>query len=255
MNERCNVSNGDRALLSLWVDALHAPALFIQLPRHGDVGEDALISELVDATYEKNVRNGVHRADSRRRHFAHRNFPYTGSPSDIERFRDELENRAEVTNDFYGVDCIDLTGWVGVDCSKGGWDTLVHHVQSHPHVDFVFTARCPERRHADRLASLISVSCGIPIETVELLPPTPEMLAESIFDEEKDTAPGYDALVAWFESLETDSLEISYAIPRSVAAKARMLGTDLSDPKGVEELLGGYGTTVVGLYKTSRFGF
>lgn len=255
MSEKYNISDGDRDLLSLWKEALDAPALFIQLPRHGDVGEDALISELADATYEKNVRNGVHRADSCRRHFAYRNFPYAGSPSDVERFRDELEDRAEVTNEFYGVDCIDLSGWVGMDSSKGGWDTLIHHIQLHPHVDFVFTVRCPERRHADRLASLISVSCGIPVETVALLPPTPEMLAESIFREEKVAAHGYDALVTWFEGLDTDSLEISYAIPRGIAAKARMLGIDLSDPKGVEELLGGYGTTVAELYKTSRFGF
>lgn len=249
-----NVSDSDQSLLSLWTEALDAPALLLQLPKHGDVGEDTLIAELAAATYEKNVRNGIHRADSRRRHFAHRNFPYAGNPSDVERFRDELEDCAEVTNEFYGVDCIDLTGWIDADHAKGGWDTLVHHVQSHPQVDFVFTARCPEKRHADRLANLISVSCGIPIETVVMLPPTPAMLAKSVFHGE-DAGPGFDVFASWLESLDAAPLEISYALSRSIAAKARMLGTDLHDPRCVEELLSSYGNTIVGLYKTSRFGF
>ncbi|WP_455139896.1 hypothetical protein [Thermophilibacter sp.] len=254
MVESYNISDKDWNLLSSWAEALDAPALFLRLPGHGDVGEDALIAELADMTYEKNVSNGVHRADSRRRHFARRNFPYAGSPSDVERFRDELEGRAEVTNDFHGVDCIDLTGWVGADPSKGGWDALVHHVQAHPHVDFVFTARCSERRHADRLVSLISVSCGVPVEPISMLPPTPVMLADSVFGGE-GAGPGFDALVSWFEGLDTASLEISYALSRGVAAKARMLGADLNDPSRVEELLDGYDRTVAGLYGSSRFGF
>ena len=254
MIEQFVVSKQDCEKLRVWADITDGPALLIQLPQHGDIGEDALIAKLAASVYEKNVRNGIHRADSHRRHFAHRNFPYAGSPSDVERFRDELEDSAEITNEFYGVDCIDLTGWVGADPSKGGWDTLVHHVQAHPHVDFVFTARCSEKRLADRLAKLLSVSSGIPVEVIALLPPKPVMLTEVIFRGE-GTGPGFDVFVSWFENLDASSLEVSYAISRGIASKARMLGTDINDPKSVEELLDEYGNAVVGLYKTSKFGF
>lgn len=98
-----NIADEDHTLLDNWCALIGAPALLLNVPEHGNVGEAELINHLASAVYDKNVHCGLHRHDSRQRHFASRNFPYGGSESDYARFKDELEDSAEVTNEFYAL--------------------------------------------------------------------------------------------------------------------------------------------------------
>ena len=249
-----NISKEDAERIDTWSSIVSAPALFLHIPEHGNVGESELVAYLAGRVYEKNVGLGMHRRDSRQRHFASRNFPYGGGEADYIRFRDELEDSAEVSNDFYGIDNVDLTTWVGKDPSKGCWDALVHHVQEHPTVDFVFSARSAEDGQASKLADLVRTTCGVPVEEVALLPPTPEMLARSTFAD-AESAPGYDRLVAWYRDLGDAGVELNYALARSLSAKARVLGVDLADAEEAERFITDYGKTAAGLYEKKKLGF
>ena len=252
MIEEYNISERDRSLLEAWICTTDAPALFLRLPEHGNVGEKSLITSLASAVYDKNVRLGIHRADSPRRHFVCRNFPYNGSRPDVERFRDELELCAEVTNTFYGVDCIDLSEWVGSDSAKGGWSVLSHHVQAHHGVDFVFMARCSDIHRFDRLASLVQTTCGIPVETIQLLAPTAEMIACAAFDGRViDEKP----FVSWIKGLAAGGTDVNYALSRALSAKARILGIDFNCPEDINRLLDISTKVAAGLYRSSMFGF
>lgn len=250
-----NIADEDHTLLDNWCALIGAPALLLNVPEHGNVGEAELINHLASAVYDKNVHCGLHRHDSRQRHFASRNFPYGGSESDYARFKDELEDSAEVTNEFYGIDHIDLTQWVGKDPSRGPWQTLVHHVQSHSTVDFVFSARCAKDAQALKLVDLLRSTCGVPVETVNLLAPTPTMLAGAVLGA-MEMSPGFDCLDAWFADLGRTGVELNYVLAHSLSAKARILGIDLSVEDEAERFLAaGYGDAVTGLYEKKRLGF
>ena len=240
-------------MLDAWTEVADPPALFLHVPGHGDVGERELMADLADAVYRRNISRGIHKEDSRCRHFVTRNFPYGANPGDVAFFMNELGNACSVTNEFFGVDCIDLTSWVGKNPSKGGWETLVHHVQAHPDADFVFFAQCTEPQ-ASKLADQIRLTCGIPLEIVKLLPPEQNMLVAETIGSRGDE-PVVALLSSWFSNLSESDLEISYALPRALAARAWMLGVDLHKPGEMKSFLADYGDSVTKLYTTRKLGF
>lgn len=248
-----NASAEDLKLLKTWMESHGAPALFLSIPGHGNVGEQALVREIAEAVYSRNVACGIHREDSRSRHFASRSFPYSCSPSDLSRFRDELDERSEVTDDFFGVDHIDLTAWVGRGAARDEWEELVQHVQSHPHATFVFTARCYNPQ-AIKLANHVSLTCSIPIETLRLLPPTQELLAAETLGR-GGAGPAVDCLSTWFGSMSSSVFELSYTVSHTLAAKALMLGVDLHKPDELNRFLDEYGQDIAELCRNKTLGF
>lgn len=248
-----NASTKDLRLLETWMESSGAPALFLSIPGHGSVGENALVEEIAEAVYRRNVACGIHREDSRSRHFASRSFPYSCSPSDMSRFRDELDERSEVTDEFFGVDHIDLTAWAGRSAARDEWEALVQHVQSHPGATFVFSARCPNQQ-AVKLANHVRLTCRIPVEIVRLLPPTKELLVAETLGE-RTTGPVGDRLSAWFESMSSSEFELSYTVSHTLTAKALILGVDLHKPDELNRFLDECGRDITKLCRSKTLGF
>lgn len=86
------------------------------IPSIRDVGEEDLIGELANRPYSESGFRG-----SPYRHFLLRNSPYGVSGEDYSRFVDDPIHIAEIVSGFAGVDCIDLTSWLGEDLGLPAW--------------------------------------------------------------------------------------------------------------------------------------
>lgn len=171
-----NTSDETLRSLEVWKHGDLRPDLFVVAPSIRDVGENELIRELAQASYEL---QGF--CDSKRRHFIARSFVRGGSEARYAQFVDEPFDASEITDGFYGVDVIDLTEWVGTTPANdmGDWRRLVDYVTDHPETDFVFLAYADDPKAIDPLVRAIRESCAIAVEVVELAHPTKEALARS----------------------------------------------------------------------------
>lgn len=167
------VSPETLASIRAWRRSAIRPDLFVMAPMR-EVGERELVEELAEASY---AAQGFR--DSRERHFISRAFPHKGSEHTYARFSDQPHDVSEITDGFYGVDCVDLTEWVGRSLSREGsdWPRLLTHVSEHPETDFVFLAYTEDEQAVSKLMRSLSSNCGIAVELVKLFQPSAARLA------------------------------------------------------------------------------
>lgn len=225
-----NISDDDRTLIASMANLTPAPALILQTPLFGAVGEDDLINDLRDLVYAKNVCAGLHRKDNVMRHIAYRNLPYDGSAADYQSFTDALQEVNPFADTFLGIDAIDMTGWAGKRFSGIGWNKLKHHLRENPSTDFVFVMKAGEGPSAD-LHEALQRDCGIPVEKIVLDAPKPEMLA-SFISSRVELPDGHLAhLVDWIEhtAARDRSAPLNYSWANRLSSKAVMAGSFLED--------------------------
>lgn len=225
---RYTVDERTRASLDTWMrNESTRPDILIIAPTIRDVGEQQLVAELADAVYQL----GGFR-DLRRRHVMSRNFPALGTDLDYQRFLDQAFEVSEITDEFFGVDSIDLSSWIDADEeSDDTWRILVSHISSHPETDFVFRVYTDSRDRAMALARRILQDTGIALETVELSLPTAEQLAGEFLAHGKGEFNELESdILARFVSLREENKAMNYGFARSIAAYALHL-LSLSDEK------------------------
>lgn len=225
-----NISDDDRMLIASMANLTPAPAIILQTPLFGEVGESDLICDLRNLVYAKNVRAGLHRMDSLARHLAYRNLPYEGSPADYQSFADCLQETNPFADKFYGIDAIDMTGWAGKSFSGIGWNKLKHHIRDNAETDFVFVMKSGDGPATDLLSAL-QRDCGIPVEKISLSTPEPDMLAG--FVEKRIELPDEHKthLVKWIERFASErSVSLNYSWANRLAAKVAMERAFLDDP-------------------------
>ena len=166
-----NTSKEDARILGLWPETNPRPALVLTIPSIRDVGEEDLIGELASRSYSE---SGFH--DSPHRHFMSRNYPYGGSNEDYSRFVDDPVHVAEITSGFTGVDCIDLTSWLGEDLGLPAWERFLGHIRSWTDSSFLFKAYTDLPVKVDPLVKSIVSGCGIAVYRVDMAIPKPEQL-------------------------------------------------------------------------------
>lgn len=205
------------------------PDILIIAPVIRDVGEQQLIDQLVDAVYSM---NGFH--DVKRRHVMSRVFPAKGTPKDYDEFLDRPFEVSEITDEFFGIDDIDLSTWADVNVEDHDtWRYLVSHVVSHPETDFVFRVYTDDVDKACQLGRRICQDTGIALEIVQLSLPTPEQLADEFAKESRgEFRELADDVLGGFVSLQEKGKAMNYNFARSLASYALHL-LALSDDKQV----------------------
>ena len=205
--------------LDAWMISQYArPDIFVVAPPVRDVGEQQLIEELAQASYRLSGRH-----DAKRRHFLERPFLSHAPLEEYQRFLDEAFATSEITDEFYGVDNIDLTSWVGEDIGllAEAWAYLVTHVNAHPETDFVFCVYTDEVEAARNIARRIVCDTGLALEWVELSYPGASSLAEAFHEaslgEFTELA---DRVLCWFESRGEHDGRMNYGFARSCAGYA-----------------------------------
>lgn len=242
-----NISDDDRALIASMANLTPAPALILQTPVLGAVGEDGLIKDLRDLVYAKNVRAGLHRKDNVMRHIAYRNLPYDGSAADYQSFTDALQEVNPFVDNFLGIDAIDMTGWAGKHFSGIGWNKLKHHLRDNSSTDFVFVMKAGEEPSTD-LRKALQHDCGIPVEKIVLDVPKPEMLV-SFINSRVELPEGHLAhLVDWVErtAVHDRSALLNYSWANRLASKVAMEGSCLEDLSAFLDFLEEYGGFLLG---------
>ena len=205
--------------IDTWLNSASArPDIFIVAPSIRDVGEQRLIEQLADASY----RLGKYE-DLRRRHFILRSFSSMGSEDYYARFLDETFATAEITDEFYGVDAIDLTQWLHkeFDQAQSPWHYLIAHITAHPETDFVFIAYTDEPEEAMRIAGRITIDTGIGLQTIQLKSPNAHLLASEFLQQSEGEFSHHDAYIGeQFDALASRGMQMNYGFARSCALYA-----------------------------------
>lgn len=242
-----NISDDDRRIIASMANLTPAPALVLQTPPFGEVGEGDLIKDLRDLVYAKNIRAGLHRKDNVMRHIAYRNLPYEGSAADYQSFADGLQEANPFVDRFLGVDAIDMTGWAGKRFAGVGWNKLKRHLRDNPSTDFIFVMKAGDGPSAE-LHEALQRDCGIPVEKITLDMPEPEMLA-SFISCRVELSDGHMAnLVDWIERIAARdrSTSLNYSWANRLATKAAMEGAYLDDPTAFLAFLDDSGAALLG---------
>lgn len=247
-----NVDVEDGRKLAAWEASLPRPALFLALPPLKNIGEDELIYELATKSYRC---NGF--SDSFERHFMQRNFPYGGSPGDYEAFLDDARNIAEITDEFFGVDSIDLTDWASKPLGGAMWRRLIHYVRTHGETDFVFTARVDDPEKAEDLVRSIRSECGLAIEIITLHLPLPNALAEAFIECSGGRfAERQDILTEWFGALQKDGRSMNFTFAQTCAFAASYECARTGDErKAFKVLFDRYSSLTPQMEKSVNLGF
>ncbi len=214
--------------LEMWLEGPSARCLFVQLPVTRRIGEEEF---LLDLARRRKERRGFR--DAIGRHFVSRRFGVEGSALDAAAMFAQARVAAEVTDEFYGVDAIDLTEWVGMPKMGERWQAFVRHIQTSPHTDFVFLVRtCNDNNVAD-LASVITGTGYLIADTIKLYPPTGEMLAEAFVDAAtEDLEDGFDRAREMFDSLLASGAEPNYTLALDLAGRASVEARRGLEPEG-----------------------
>lgn len=231
---RYSVPEESSLSIQAWMESeVMRPDIFIIAPEIKDVGEQQLIQDLARASYE---RQGLR--DSRARHFLSRAFPFTDSEVAYARFLDEAFDTAEISDEFYGVDNIDLTAWmdIGPNQRPETWRQLTDYVLDHPETDFVFTCFTDDPHKADSIISSLRESCGIAVEVIELDYPDASMLAQA-FDEQSDYlfAEDRDLVLAGINRMLSNNRRMNYSFIESCALSAVHMHAVLKDKRNALE--------------------
>ena len=244
MNEATfNIGPGGEMTLDAWLRGGSPHALVVQLPAIRGVGEDEFLLYVAEAR-----RKCCGYKDSLRRHFISRRFGIDGTPSDADALLCEASLVAEITDEFYGVDAIDLTEWLHAPMSGERWHSLVRHIQSSPHTDFVLLARSSFENDVDKLARVIGGMGCMPVEQIRLYPPSGEMLASRMAAEASGSIDGATGLAS---SLFVAMQEVG-SIPNYILAKELGLQAENWVRRGVDPK---QAVTAVFEGKGMRFGY
>lgn len=198
-----------------WVQAKMCPAIFLVVPSVKHVGEKELTRDLARMVYES-----AGFSDSPSRHFMSRNYPHGGNPADYAHFYDDSIEAAAITNEFHGVDCIDLTSWVGKDLSSPHWHKLSDYIHEAESTDLVFMVCSDNTNLVDKLENSLVANSGVATLRVTLGQPSPEAIAnwfialtEGVFEKE------IDSVVLWAKEQIACSRFVNYSIVSSMAMK------------------------------------
>lgn len=164
--------------LTVWKSSAIRPCVMVIAPAY-DVGEADLIDELADALYHlRGFR------DERRRHYITKRLPRTLSEVAMARFVDQAFDASEIRDGFIGVDCIDLSEWVGHQllCGNASWERFASYVRDHRESDFVFLTYAQDPRLARNLAAEISMACGTTVLPIELEYPSVDRLTKAFVE-------------------------------------------------------------------------
>ncbi|HIR00859.1 MAG TPA: hypothetical protein IAA69_01060 [Candidatus Aveggerthella stercoripullorum] len=247
-----NIGHDDMMALYGWADCGARPSLLVSAPSIKDVGEMELVRELAEMAYDASGFK-----DSPARHFIARNFPYNGSPADYARFQDSPIEAAEISNCFAGVDCIDMTGWLGKEHTGANWEKLPQLVRSSPTSDYVFLAYSDSPTDIARLAASIRKDCGVALRHIGISYPDPKALSEAFgFAASRQVNFDPAEFEEWAARLVEDGKALNYAYISSMAtiASYECAHSDALQ-SSFRELLERYSAHTPSVNKASRLGF
>lgn len=219
-----NLSECSRQFIASTATMYPAPAIVLQVPSYGNVGEDDFLGDLCELVYAKNVGAGFHREDSMRRHYSRCSLPFEGLLDDYRLFDDALIGANPFSDDFYGLDVIEMTEWVGKTHSGPGWAHLKRHVTLYRDTaDFLFMAKSDDSGKVQVLCESLCDGCGLSVELVSIARPTPEMILRYMQNRVGHfTSESYSALLDWVRTNSlTGETPLDYLWARSVVAKMR----------------------------------
>lgn len=218
-----NISEADRLLIGQSKGLFPAPALVLATPSGGEVGEDDFINDYANLVYDKNVGAEHHRKDSFSRHIAYRNLPFDSSAHDYQQFCNGLAETNPFSDTFFGVDAISMSGWTNKRFTGLGWSKLKHHVSNNSHTDFLFIMNDVD--YAQVFAKALQKDTGLAVETVELLPPTPEQLACFVSNRIALPQGCIHDFCSWLEDVSVEhAANMNYTWAGRLATKAVMSG-------------------------------
>ena len=216
MQHAYSISTEDQASMNAWMSEPVRPSVFVCAPVR-DVGEHELVRELAEASYRL---QGFH--DARRRHFISRRYPRALSDNSFARFCDQSFDVSEVSDGFRGVDCIDVSDWLGCRNLQQDmhWQRFVSYIRDHPETDFVFVAY-GNSEDALRLAAIISSLSGNAVLNVQVDYPTPEMLANAFVAQDPGAFASHrESIAAQLSGELINSPRVNYSVIRAAAVTA-----------------------------------
>lgn len=202
--------------MDAWMSELVRPSILICAPVR-DVGEHELVRELAEASYRL---QGFR--DARRRHFISRRYPRALSDISFARFCDQPFDVSEVSDGFHGVDCLDVSDWLGCRNLQEDmhWQRLVSYIRDHPETDFVFVAY-GSSEDALGLAADISSLSGNAVLNVYIDYPTPEMLADAFVAQDPGVFASHrESIAAQLSEELANSPCVNYSVIRAAAVTA-----------------------------------
>ena len=247
-----NVTKEELDLLKAWPTSESKPAVFLTVPTVRDVGERELIDDLCALSYK-----GAGYSDAMARHRLMRNYPHEGSADDYAHFTDDPILTAEITNEFHGIDCIDLTAWLGQSLDSPFWTKLLNHIRPNGCCSYIFIAYTDRRDLVDELAQSIVSRCGVAVLRVSVMQPTCGALAAA-FDAETDGAfSGHiDVVRDWLDNLLEGGKGPNYSYVSTVATMAMYARNTWSNQRtGLTALLELQTSLAPSTTKTHHIGF
>lgn len=247
-----NITDEDLELLRVWPTSEIKPAVFLTVPVVRDVGERELVDDLCALAYE-----AAGYADAPARHRLMRNYPHEGSAEDYAHFTDDPIIAAEITNEFHGVDCIDLTAWLGQDLDSPCWVKFLNHVRPNARRSYIFMTYTDRPELVDDLAQSILSRCGLAILRMAVMPPTQEALVEAFMAKTSSAITRYRPLVTnWIERLLEEDKILNYSYVSTAATMATYAyGAWTNKRKGLTDLLESQAQLAPCTTKIHRIGF
>ena len=247
-----NITGEELELLKAWPTSESKPAVFLTVPAVRDVGERELIEDLCALAYE-----AAGYVDAPARHRLMRNYPHEGSAEDYAHFTDDPIIAAEVTNEFRGIDCIDLTAWLGQALDSPYWTKFLNHVRPSDYCDYILVAHTDRPELVDEIVQSIMSRCGIAVLRVAVLPPTRDALVAAFMKKSGSSVTGYDALVGdWIDCLLEEGKAPNYSYVSTVATMTTYAcDTWASKREGLTALLEQQAQLAPSATKTHRIGF
>ena len=217
--------------LDMWLEGPSPRCLVVQLPTTHCVGEEEFL--LYVATKRHEVRGFK---DALNRHFISRRFGAFEAAGDVDAFFDEARRAAEITDQFYGVDAIDMTEWLSVPMKGERWHGLARYIQTSLYTDFVFIVRTDLESEVERLAHAITGMGYLIAECIQLYPPTGDMLAGFMAKEAGGCLDGtVEQARGLFEGMRQSGFVPNYTLARDLAHRAKSaIGRGLDPATAVE---------------------
>lgn len=209
-----NIGPSGELTLDAWLVGPTPQCLVVSLPTTRAIGEDEFLLDL--ARYRCAERGFK---DSLSRHFISRRFGVEGSPQEAEAFLDQARIAAEITDDFLGVDALDLTDWLSVRMAGERWHSFIRYMQTSPGTDFVLLVRTKSKERVEAVARTIAQSGCLMADVIELYAPTGKMLAQSMTKHAALPPTSLEAAASAFESMRALGMEPNYVLARDLALR------------------------------------
>ena len=200
--------------LDAWLEGPSPQCLVVRLPATRAIGEDDF---LLDVARRRCGQRGF--KDSLGRHFISRRFSASGSSQEAEAFLDQARAAAEITDDFMGLDALDMTEWLAVRMAGERWQAFIRYLQTSPATDFVLLARTTSEERIEALVRTVSQGGCLMTDVVELYAPTGQMLAQYMTRCAALPAGLAEKAADAFESLRAQGAEPNYVLARDIALR------------------------------------